>query len=270
MFHKQEYTGSVAISLTYIKSRFNYGCFPATQHLKGCIMKNYRNLLTDSILFNALSDEHTDAILGIAVEKTTNSGELIFSDGDPGDGFYIAADGLVKIYKLSPDGKEQILHMFGPGEPFGEVPVFSGKAFPANAETVKKSKLLFFPRQAFVNLITENPSIALSMLAVLAKRLRHFTVQVENLSLKEVPARLAGYLILLSEEQENTEMVQLKISKGQLASFLGTIPETLSRMLKKMSDQGLIDVDGRKIWLRDFDGLIDLADSGKLEAADTL
>lgn len=229
-------------------------------------MKDYRKLLSESILFNELPEEHIDAILSIAVEKKASSGELIFSDGDPGNGFYIAADGLVKVYKLSPDGKEQILHMFGPGEPFGEVPVFSGKAFPANAETVKKSDLLFFPRQAFVNLITETPSLALNMLAVLAKRLRHFTIQVENLSLKEVPARLAGYFLLLSEEQGNTEMVQLKISKGQLASFLGTIPETLSRMLKKMSGQGLIEVDGRKIRLLDFDGLIDLADSGKLDA----
>ncbi len=229
-------------------------------------MKDYRKLLSESILFNELPEEHINAILSIAVEKKASSGELIFSDGDPGNGFYIAADGLVKVYKLSPDGKEQILHMFGPGEPFGEVPVFSGKAFPANAETVKKSDLLFFPKQAFVNLITESPSIALNMLAVLAKRLRQFTVQVENLSLKEVPARLAGYFLLLSEEQGNTEMVELKISKGQLASFLGTIPETLSRMLKKMSDQGLIEVDGRKIRLVDFDGLIDLADSGKLDA----
>lgn len=227
-------------------------------------MKN-RELLTHTLLFNELPDAYLDDIMAIAVEKNVNSGELIFSDGDPGNGFYITAEGLIKIYKVSAEGKEQILHMFGPGEPFGEVPVFSGHAFPANAEAVKKSQLLFFPRDAFVRLITENPSLALNMLAILSKRLRHFTVQVENLSLKEVPARLAGYFLLISEEQKNMETVSLNISKGQLASFLGTIPETLSRMLKKMSDQGLIEVEGRNIRLIDYDGLVDLADSGKMD-----
>jgi len=233
-------------------------------------MTNYRDLLSGTLLFNELPDAHMDAIMAIAVEKTINAGELIFSDGDPGNGFYITADGLIKIYKVSAEGKEQILHLFGPGEPFGEVPVFSGHAFPANAEAIKKSKLLFFPRDTFVNLVTKNPFLALNMLAILSRRLRHFTVQVENLSLKEVPARLAGYFILLAEEQENPEVVQLKISKGHLASFLGTIPETLSRMLKKMSDQGLIGVEGRKIRLLDYDGLVDLADSGKLGIADII
>ncbi|MGM0452405.1 MAG: Crp/Fnr family transcriptional regulator [Thermodesulfobacteriota bacterium] len=228
-------------------------------------MNQYRELLADTILFKGLPDAHLDAIIAISVEKQASTGKLIFSEGEPANGFYIAADGLIKIYKLSSEGKEQILHMFGPGEPFGEVPVFSGQAFPANAEAVQKSKLLFFPRKAFVRLITDNPSLALNMLAVLSGRLRHFTVQVENLSLKEVPARLAGYFLLLSEEQKNDEMLFLNISKGQLASFLGTIPETLSRMLKKMSDQKLIEVEGRRIRLLDLDGLHEMAETGKLE-----
>ncbi len=233
-------------------------------------MEQYRKLLGQSLLFKGLADTHLDAILAIAVKKQAGAGELIFSEGDPGNGFYVTAEGMVKIYKLSSEGKEQILHMFGPGEPFGEVPVFSGQSFPASAETVKNSKLLFFPRKAFVDLIVHNPSLAMNMLAVLSARLRHFTVQVENLSLKEVPARLAGYLRLLAQEQENSEAVFLKISKGQLASFLGTIPETLSRMLKKMSDQGLIEVQGRKIQLLDWDGLNELAETGKLEGTESI
>ena len=231
-------------------------------------MKQYKPVVTESVLFGELTEEHLDAVLSIAVEKKADAGELIFSEGDPADGFYMVARGQVKIYKLSPGGKEQILHLFGPGEPFGEVPVFSGGVFPATAEAAKKSTLLFFPRKRFVNLIIENPYLALNMLAILSRRLRHFTVQVENLSLKEVPARLAGYFLLLSGEQNSTEMVTLHISKGQLASFLGTIPETLSRMLRKMSEQGLITVEGRKIHLRDYDGLIDLAEFGRLDNPD--
>jgi CRP/FNR family transcriptional regulator, dissimilatory nitrate respiration regulator len=229
-------------------------------------MKKHSQLLSQSFLFGELPEEHMDAILAIAIEKKMDAGEQIFLEGDPANGFYMVAEGMVKIYKLSPGGKEQILHMFGPGEPFGEVPVFSGGVFPANAEAVKTSTMIFFPRKDFVGLIMENPLMALNMLAVLSKRLRHFTIQVENLSLKEVPARLAGYLLLLAQEQNNTKNVTLKITKGQLAGFLGTIPETLSRMLKKMSDQNLIAVEGRKIRLVDYDGLIDLAETGKIDS----
>ena len=228
-------------------------------------MTELRQLLAESILFSGLPEADLNALLSIAVEKSISSGELLFSEGDPANGFYVPIDGMIKVYKLSTEGKEQILHMFGPCEPIGEVPVFSGQAFPANAEGVKKSRLLFFPREAFLNLITEKPSVALNMLAVLAQRLRHFTVQVENLSLKEVPARLAGYLLLQSEEQENPEIVNLNISKGHLASFIGTIPETLSRMLKKMSGQGLIEVEGRKIKILDRSGLEELAEFGRME-----
>jgi CRP/FNR family transcriptional regulator len=93
------------------------------------------------------------------------------------------------------------------------------------------------------------------MLAVLSMRLRRFASQIESLSLKEVPARLASYLLYLSEEQGGTDCVELEISKGQLASLLGTIPETLSRILGKMSDEGLIDVQGRRISLLNREGL---------------
>ncbi|MBS3809235.1 MAG: Crp/Fnr family transcriptional regulator [Desulfobacterales bacterium] len=229
-------------------------------------MTRARHILSQSVLFSGLPEADIDALLEITVEKTVAAGELIFSEGDPGEGFYVIIEGMVKIYKLSTEGKEHILHMFGPGEPFGEVPVFSGKAFPASAEGVKKSRVLFFPRRAFRDLITQKPSVAMNMLAVLSLRLRHFTVQLENISLKEVPARLAGYLLLQAEEQKSSHTVTLNISKGHLASFLGTIPETLSRMLKKMNEQGLIETEGRLIRILDRQGLEELAEFGKMES----
>ena len=173
-------------------------------------------------------------------------------------------DGLIKIFKLAPDGKEQILHIIGPGEPFGEVAVFAGRLFPANAEALADSRLLFFPRDAFVDLISRNPSLALKMLAVLSMRLRQFAVQVESLSLKEVPGRLASYLLLLADEQEDPARAVLPISKGQLASLLGTIPETLSRIFAKMAGQGLIAVSGRNIRILDRAGLEDISIQGKV------
>ena len=218
---------------------------------------NIREAVGASPLFNGLPPEQIDRIVRIVVKKQFNRGETIFFEGDNGTGFYMVDSGKVKIYKMSLSGKEQILHIFGPGEPFGEVPVFHGQPFPATAEALMKSSLLFFPRDKFIQLVHETPSIALNMLAVLSMRLRRFASQIESLSLKEVPARLAGYLLYLSEEQGNTDVIELEISKGQLASLLGTIPETLSRIFAKMSEEGLIAVEGRTIRILDRDGLAD-------------
>lgn len=210
-------------------------------------MPSRLNIVENIALFKGLPAEHIDDLKKIALEKSYGRGETIFMDGDEGDGFYVVLAGKVKISKISFEGKEQILHIFGPGEPFGEVPVFAGKPFPANAQALAKSFLAFFPKDRFIGLINANPSLALNMLAVLSTRLRQFTVQVENLSLKEVPERLAAYLLFLASEQENSQEVTLPISKGHLASLLGTIPETLSRIFAKMSSEGLIKVAGKKI-----------------------
>jgi len=226
-------------------------------------MKPVSDIILSIPVFSDLSQNQLEAVRNIVIEKEFNRGEIIFSDGDDANGFYVVAEGQVKIYKMSFDGKEQTLHIFGSGEPFGEVPVFSGKSFPANAQSIVRSRVLFFPRKDFVELITANPSMALNMLAVLSMRLRQFTVQIENLSLKEVPSRLATYLVWLADEQETKNFVTLTISKGQLASLLGTIPETLSRIFAKMAGDNLIEVSGRNINLIDREGLEDLAQYGK-------
>lgn len=218
---------------------------------------NKNEIIASSILFDSLPADQVEALAEIAVIKNYEKGENIFFEGDLGIGFYVVGSGKVKISKVSFAGKEHILHIFGGGEPFGEVPVFNGKPFPATAEALVKTKTLFFPRDKFVFLVGANPSLALNMLAVLSFRLRKFATQIENLSLKEVPARLASYLVYLSEEQENNMFVDLDISKGQLASLLGTIPETLSRIFSKMNDEGLIQVNGKRITLLDLDGLRD-------------
>ncbi|OIN96220.1 MAG: transcriptional regulator [Deltaproteobacteria bacterium CG1_02_45_11] len=222
-------------------------------------MKKISDIISATPLFKGLPEGHLQEIEQIAVNKYFNKDESIFFDGEKASGFFVVVEGRIKIYKVSPEGKEQILHIFGSGEPFGEVPVFSGQQFPANAQAIEKSRLLFFPRTLFVDLISRNPALALNMLAVLSIRLRRFTVQIENLSLKEVPGRLASYLIYLSGEQENNDFVTLNISKGQLASLLGTIPETLSRIFAKMTDQNLIEVRGRDIKLLNRLGLEELA-----------
>ena len=227
-------------------------------------MKRNLSIISATHLFRGLPEKQLKEIEQIAVDRHFNKGEVIFLEGDDGNGFFLIAEGLIKIFKVSSEGKEQILHILGPGEPFGEVPVFSGQQFPASAETIIESHLLFFPRTAFVNLISANPSLAMNMLAVLSMRLRQFTVQVENLSLKEVSGRLAAYLVYLADEEGKEDAVTLNISKGQLASLLGTIPETLSRVFIRMTELNLIEMDGRNIKLLDRSGLEELAEHGRI------
>jgi CRP/FNR family transcriptional regulator len=211
-------------------------------------------------LFEGLPADQQEALAAISVEKRFKRGHTVFSEGDPGAGFFVVSTGKVKIFKLSLDGKEQILHIFGPGEPFGEVPVFEGRRFPAHAVALEDSSFLFFPRVAFIDLIKNNPSLALNMLAVLSRRLRRFAALVDDLSLKEVPARLAAHLLYLSSEQGGSDAVRLDIPKGQLAALLGTIPETLSRILAKMTKQGLVEGDGPRITILDREVLTELAE----------
>ena len=214
-----------------------------------------QNLVASSSLFDSLPADQLAVLSEISVEKRYARGEAIFFEGDPGTGFHLLAEGRVKIYKVSDNGREQILHIFGRGETFGEVPVFHGAPFPASAEALSAVETLYFPRDSFAALVEKYPTLAMNMLAVLALKLRQFAQQVEDLSLKDVPARLAGYLLYLREEQKSREKVRLEISKGQLASLLGTSAETLSRIFTKMGSEGLVDVKGREIQLLDISGL---------------
>lgn len=218
-------------------------------------MKNKQDIIAGSFLFEGVSLSQLVELAEISVRKKIRRGETIFFEGDDAIGFYMVIEGKVKIFKISLEGREQILHFFGPGEPFGEVPVFHGRPFPANAVALSKGELLFFPRTEFIGLVHANPPIALNMLAMLSLRLRRFTTQIEHLSLKEVPGRLASHLLYLSEEQQKTGQVTLDIPKGQLASLLGTSPETLSRIFAKMSEEEIIQVQGKVITLLDRERL---------------
>lgn len=211
-------------------------------------------------LFRGLALEHLEKLVMIATDQDVTRGQTVFSEGDDGNGLYIIQSGRIKIFKLSLEGKEQILHVLGAGEPFGEVALFTGQSFPAYAMALEKSRIFFFPREAFFNLIQLEPAVSMNMLAVLSMRLKKFAHMIESLSLKEVPGRLATHLLLLSEQRDGAMDLKLTITKAQLASLLGTIPETLSRILAKMNKEGYITLKGSNIRIENRDGLEDLAE----------
>lgn len=227
--------------------------------MKASNMSLFKAAFDASPLFAGLSDLDRRDLLEIAFEKRLARSAVLFQEGDPANGFYLVLSGKVKVFKISPDGKEHILHIFGTGEPVGEVPVFSGSNFPASASTLEESRLLYFPRARFLDLASRKPQILLNMLATLSRRLRTFTQKIEGLSLKEVAARLAGLLLDLPEEPQNAGVVRLHVTKGQVASQIGATPETLSRTFRKLARQGLVRVERNRIFIRDRRALENLA-----------
>jgi CRP/FNR family transcriptional regulator, dissimilatory nitrate respiration regulator len=211
-------------------------------------------------LFEGLTANQCASLAAIAIQRNYSRGQSFFSEGDEAVGFYVILSGKVKIFKLSPEGKEQIFHIMEDNEPFGEAAVFAGQHYPASAQALGETRALFFPRLKFVELISREPSLALAMLALLSLRLRRLTLLVENLSLKEVPGRLAAYLLYRQEHNSGAATIELDISKNQMAGLLGTIPETLSRILKRMNDEKLIKAEARSIAILDKKGLTELAE----------
>ncbi|WP_029898717.1 Crp/Fnr family transcriptional regulator [Desulfohalovibrio reitneri] len=209
-------------------------------------------------LFQGLSAEQLDKVMATATEVSRPADRVLFNEGQRAEGFYAVVEGRVKVYKLSPSGKEQILHVFGPGGVLAEAAVFSGGDYPASAMTLEPSRMLFFGRDAFRSLLAREPDLSMAMLGLLAGRLREFTQKVEALSLREAPQRLAAHILLLRAET-GADAFELDLPKGQLAALLGAQPETLSRMLRKMDEAGYIRLDGRKVRVVDPDALDDLA-----------
>ena len=222
---------------------------------------NYTQILKTCPFFAGLSDDDMEALMGIARVRESSRGELLFSDGEKAVGFFVVLDGKVKVYKLSPEGKERILHIIHPGGTFAEAAIFADGLYPAYAEPLQSSKLLFLPKEGFLNLLMDNGRISINMIAGLSKFLRQFANQIEDLTFKDVPSRLARYLMDLSEGVKVS--VELPISKSQLASNLGTVSETLSRTLRKLSEDDLISVSGKKVGILDFERLEELAEKCK-------
>ncbi len=194
-------------------------------------------------------------------------------------GFYAVLSGRVRIYQASAAGKEITLHAPGPGEVFAEAAVFQGGRYPAAAQTLEASELLFIERVRLRALLAEDPELALAMLGLMAQRLRFLVNKIETLTLKEAPARLASHLLLLAAAQRGVDAatfaelaaaleadaatsltVTLTLPKGHLATLLGATPETLSRALRSLADRGFIVLDNKRVTLLDPTGLHEVAE----------
>lgn len=215
------------------------------------------------MLFSGLADEHLQEVAAIAAKKTFAKGETLFTEGEPATGFYLLAAGTIKLCKISPDGKEKVLHFAYPSETFAEAAFFGQGEYPAEARALERGEALFFSKEAFMGLLERNPRFSLNLIVSLSLLLRRFARQIEELSFAEVPERLAAYLVDLAEKKSTSYQgktyLDLEMKKGELASHIGTVSETLSRSLKKLKDQGIIGVEGSRVVVYDMPRLRQLA-----------
>jgi len=189
-------------------------------------------------LFSALDERHLGSIASITMPKRIAKKAVLFREGEEAKGFYLLTKGRIKLSKISPAGKEQILHFVQKGQSFAEAALYMNRTYPATAEALEESDLLFIPRDALSRTMASEPGLALNLIAHLAQYLQLLTRKVEELSLMDAPARLARHLIVNMEG--STGLVRLGAGKGQTATSLGMAVETFSRTLTRFKEEGLI------------------------------
>jgi CRP/FNR family transcriptional regulator len=228
-----------------------------------------QSILIKVPVFSGLDGNELLLLKEITRVKMFNKGDIIFFDTEPYLGFYAVTAGLVKIYKISKDAREQILHIVHPYNTFAEVPLFENPdeinegnfRYPANAMAIEDgTEVVLIPAQKFTLMLQSNPKICLKMLSGFAKRLRHLTRHIEELTLMDVTKRVVNFIFNEYKKQPGQGkgapvQITLDISKNDLASYLGTIIETLSRTFKKLQDEGIIEVEGKKIIISDLEKL---------------
>ncbi|TET52927.1 MAG: Crp/Fnr family transcriptional regulator [Actinobacteria bacterium] len=226
-------------------------------------MEKTKELLKKASIFSSLSDAELSEIVQNGRLKKIAKDSIIFRQGEEATGVYVVVKGRVKVYKLGVDGRQHILHIFGEGETFAEAAVFAGKTYPAFAEAVENSTVFYLYKDRFLYLIERKPSLALKMLGSQAKLLREFASKLEVISLREVSGRLAKYLLgqieIASRKTKSGLEIRLPMNKTQLASYLGTVSETLSRTLKSLKEQGIIEEENHKIIIKKVEALKDLS-----------
>ncbi len=210
-----------------------------------------REVLKQASLFAGLGDAHLDELMKRGGSRRFVTEQILFSQGEPARGLYVVLQGRVKVFKTTPKGREQTLMLMGPGEPVGEVAVLSGESYPATAEALDDGEAFYIPRQAFLDLVTKDPEVAMRLLAALSARLRSFATLIEDLSLREVGERLAAHLLTLAAEGGGEETVELSVSKTELSAAVGTVPETLSRAFKQLAQAGVVETHGRQVRIKD-------------------
>ena len=186
--------------------------------------------------FAALPDEDFYALAGHVHVRHYTAGQVVMLEAEPCEGLYVVREGRVRVYKMSPAGKEQVLRIIPAGESFNDVPVFDGGPNPASADSLDESEIGILSKADVDLLLRTRPGFGSAMLRVFARRLRQLTVIVEDLSFHSVRARLARALLETAEDGAS------HLTQRDLAELAGTAREVAGRELRQMEAAGAIQI----------------------------
>ena len=228
---------------------------------RGDVHESTRDRLRRVPLFGELEDEDLDRLAGLSRISSFRSKEMLFDEGEPYRGMFVLLSGLAVVYKLSGDGRMLILHVCRPGDSLAEDPLFEAREarYPSHARVTRDSEVMFLPRDRFLPFLKRHPEVCWEMLKGFATRLRELSQQLEGVTLREVTARLARYLESELEKaglpDAPSPVLTLPLAKGSLASFLGTVHETLSRSFARLIRERIVSVDGPRVTVLDRERL---------------
>ena len=205
-------------------------------------------------LFKGISDDARKVLSEQARRRTYRPGEMILGETDAVRAFYVVLTGQVKLYKSSPEGKEQTISLLGEGEPFGLCTAFAVEPFPVNVMALEDSMILSIPGPVSEAVAGKEPALLLNVIQILSRRFKESMSLIESLSLKEIPQRLATFLVHALKKARGDRLA-LTITQRELAKILGSTPEALSRAIRRMSNEGILESGGRTITVLDRNAL---------------
>lgn len=214
-------------------------------------------LLKSIPYFSGLSPAELDSIKEFIFERAAGNGDLILLEGEPADAMYFVASGVVKTFKTSTDGKEQILSFVRPGEPFNDVPVFDGGPNPASVQAMGPVVLYGIRNSDLEAILRDHPQVSLNVTHVLSQQVRHLVSLVEDLSFRHVIARVAKILLEYASDGKGPRP---KLTQQEMAAMAGTAREMVGRSLKSLEDEGAIRLGRQRIVITDKKALQEIAE----------
>ena len=201
-------------------------------------------LLRTCKLFSDLDERELEAVHRIALRKEYRKGQVVFKEGDPARGLFLVAGGAVRIFRVGPDGRERILHVVEAGGSFAEAAMFM-ETYPATAEALGLSTIVCVEKNGFKQLLLHDPHLSFRIMGALVKSLSHMRNALIDLTLKEVPARFASYVLSLPATPGAP--IKVTIRKTTVAQMIGTTKETFSRLLSRLAGHRILTYRGDQI-----------------------
>lgn len=212
-------------------------------------------------MFSEICREKLGLILIDSAVQEFARNSTLFMQGDPAKRFYVILDGWVKVFRETQDGRETVMHVFGPGESFAEAAIFDEGGYPACASACVDTRVLGIPAGSFKARLSENPALSEHFITALNRKLLILTQQLEQLSARSATERLAGFLCELCSADAGSTVLRLPLEKAVIAAMLGMQPETFSRSLSKLRAHG-VEIDGDTVSIQDIGSLRHLSAGG--------